>query len=64
MRPIGVIAEMHGPVSVSRKPSNGIDSCEGLARIELPESLYQKPTSQAATISTRTSGTRKTSSGS
>jgi hypothetical protein len=47
MRPIGAIAEMHGPVSVSRKPSDGIDSCEGLARIELPGSLYEKPTSQA-----------------
>jgi hypothetical protein len=50
MRPIGAIAEMHGPVSVSRKPSDGIDSCEGLARVELPESLYQKPTSQAVEV--------------
>jgi hypothetical protein len=50
MRPIGAIAEMHGPVSVSRKPSDGIDSCEGLARIELPGSLYEKPTSQTVEV--------------
>jgi hypothetical protein len=47
MRPIGAIAEMHGPVFVSRSPNDGVDSCEGLARIELPESLYEKPISQA-----------------
>jgi hypothetical protein len=50
MRPIGAIAEMHGPVSVSRKPSDGIDNCEGLARIELPGSLYEKPTGQAVEV--------------
>src|SRR6266704_2308773 len=50
MRPIGAIAEMHGPVSVSRSPSDGIDSCEALARDELPESLYEKPTSQAIEV--------------
>src|SRR5260221_650971 len=50
MRPIGAIAEMHGPVSVSRSPSDGVDSCDGLARIELPESLYEKPTSQAVEL--------------
>jgi hypothetical protein len=47
MRPIGTIAEMHSPVLISRSPSDGIESCEGLARIELPESFYEKPTSQA-----------------
>jgi hypothetical protein len=50
MRPIGAIAERHGPVSVSRKPSDGIDSCEGLARIELPEWLYRPPTRQAVEV--------------
>jgi hypothetical protein len=50
MRPIWALAEGRVPVSVSRKPSDGTDSCEGLARIELPEWLYQKPTSQAVEV--------------
>ena len=51
MIPAAALATASSPVSITRALSDGIDGCGALARLELGEDLYQKPTTSPTEIS-------------
>lgn len=50
MRPVGAMAKAFVPVSITRTPSSGIDTCNVLARQELRQDLYEEPTTSPMEI--------------